>query len=63
MKDWTRVLKLNEQRAVVEGSEADLAAAVGRGADLRGARVNATDLSGADLRGAKRSSAGEVQAL
>lgn len=36
MKDWTRVLRLNEQRAVVEGSEADLAAAIGRGADLRG---------------------------
>lgn len=36
MKDWTRVLKLNEQHKVVEGSTAQLAAAIGRGADLRG---------------------------
>jgi len=36
MKDWTRVLRQNEQRKVVEGSAAQLAAAVGRGADLRG---------------------------
>ena len=36
MKDWTRVLKQNEQREIVEGSKAQVADAVRRGADLRG---------------------------
>lgn len=36
MKDWTRVLKQNERREIVEGSKAQVADAVRRGADLRG---------------------------
>jgi hypothetical protein len=35
MTNWQTVLELNENREFVSGSEAALAAAIGRGADLR----------------------------